>query len=310
MQNKIMQLESPRGARGSVKVLIDLSHMAHSCWYPAISAQQNSEKILEEHVAVCDKCQLMLAQYGADHLCDEALKIPKYDAENVFGTYLELKINTIKKGINADFNNWVFCRDSHPKSKYEIYPEYKGTRDKNKFNPIPLAIQFLQELAPAAKWAQADGYEADDVIATLAVKYSKTQRAIVVSGDKDLWQLLRYENIRIFSPLLNEFIGVNHIEKAFSIRDPKLIGLYKALWGDTSDNIKNLVPRMQKNLIPILEKTDGSLESFWEHAKISAMSNRCKELLFPRVQEIEVNWKLVNLSLDAPVVCCSHSEMS
>jgi hypothetical protein len=32
--------------------------------------------------------------------------------------------------------------------------------------------------------------------------------------------------------------------------------------------------------------------------------------LFPRVQEIEVNWKLVNLSLDAPVVCCSHSEMS
>lgn len=149
----------------------------------------------------------------------------------------------------------IVCWDSNdPTFRHQLYPDYKATR---KPTPPELAIQIprakkaLENLSVAQ--IEVSGYEADDIIGTLAAKSNDYVR--IVSGDRDLFQLINrnvmvdYLRARRSSLPLTLF---NH-EEAYGI-DPGQWVDYKALVGDPSDNIPGVPGIGEKTVWPLLKQ--------------------------------------------------------
>jgi 5'-3' exonuclease len=285
-------------------VLVDFSHLANACWYPALAAEDAGKAAMVEHLKTCQTCVPPGPPVERPAKCPEAPK--QYDAKLVLHTNLDLKLETLKEAIGVLPNYFVFVRDSHAEAKYQMFPGYKGNRDRDRFDPRPLAEGYVRNsLASSARWVVSPKYEADDTVATLAIAESSAgdKDVVVVSGDKDLWQLLQYPRIRIFNPSQKVFVERQHIAKAFNgLNDPRFIALHKALWGDAGDNVPNAVPRMQKPLQPVIEASDGTLMDFLEKTDQFPLSPRCVQLLQENLRQVVINDKLVRLATGVPLV--------
>lgn len=132
--------------------------------------------------------------------------------------------------------------DSKTKTfRHEMYPEYKATRNKTPDDlhaQIPWICDVLQALGVPV--LQCDGYEADDVIATVARKCQESGRTCrILSGDKDLMQLVT-ETTQILKPETGastwKVTGPEGVEAEWGVRPEKLLDLL-SLYGDTADNV-------------------------------------------------------------------------
>ena len=131
--------------------------------------------------------------------------------------------------------------DSKTKTfRHEFYPEYKATRNKapeDLHAQIPWICEILETLGIPT--LQCDGYEADDIIATVAKKCVETGRTCrILSGDKDLMQLV-CENIQILKPDAGAMWKVTDsaaVEAEWGVKPEQLLDLL-SLYGDTADNV-------------------------------------------------------------------------
>jgi len=150
----------------------------------------------------------------------------------------------------------ILVKDGHPKFRYDLFPEYKGTR-----TPLSPAVykQFdevtdiLSRYFPVSVVGHPD-YEADDVIYTLIKHAAKCVEHVVVSSDTDFIQLLdEFTNVRIYNPIKKEFIEKFDCDYV----------TWKSLKGDTSDNISGLAGVGEATAMS-LTKDAGSLQLFLE----------------------------------------------
>lgn len=254
-------------------LLIDWSNFAHTAYWPAVSAKE------------------------AD---------AKYDLETVFKTNLEQKLDTIHRvlaenGITS-FRTF-FVEDRMAKAKLELFPLYKANREKVEWeiNPKEVGKAYLIKRYPNAIWAHSPDNEADDAIASI-IQACPGYKFVIASSDKDLWQLAS-ANTKVFRLTSNRFMTLEDVEKEFRTTRTDLIPLYKALWGDSGDGVPNVVPRMQKQLMPVLEASTGTLESFlavYQSAKLN-LTQRCQALVDENLNGISTNWALVKLNGSLPV---------
>jgi 5'-3' exonuclease len=95
----------------------------------------------------------------------------------------------------------VFDADWRPAWRVELYPGYKSTR-RDDPPELPGQVPLIRELLEAAGLpvAEAAGYEADDVIGTLAARAGPDERLAVVTGDRDLFQLVRDPVVWVLFP--------------------------------------------------------------------------------------------------------------
>ena len=91
---------------------------------------------------------------------------------------------------------------------------------------------------------RAEKSEFDDLIAAMVRAYPKKQFTII-STDKDLWQLLTFNNVNIVGSF-GKAVGVEQLDKAFGLTEFNQVYLYKVLFGDPSDNICSMLPRVIK----------------------------------------------------------------
>lgn len=197
----------------------------------------------------------------------------------------------------------VFALDSFPQAKKDIYPEYKEGRKRFDFDPKKGLLAALSNTLEF-KIAKVKGYEADDVIGTLVAK-NPDKNCVVISSDKDLWTLMRYNNCNVYSIHKNEYITHEMFVEEFSIVDYEQLPLVKALWGDASDNVKNKLPRAQKHMIPLIGQTNGSM------TQLIAKVEDNKATLPPKVvatweanlDEIIDNYSVVDLSCSLEFEC-------
>ncbi len=128
--------------------------------------------------------------------------------------------------------------DSGPKSfRNEIFPDYKANRDET---PADLLPQFAQCEALAAALGlpvyKLDNHEADDILATLALRCSGEGRNVkIISGDKDLAQLVN-EQVSVHDPSRNRRFTTRTVPRHFGVRPEQMVD-YLALAGDPSDNV-------------------------------------------------------------------------
>jgi len=146
-------------------------------------------------------------------------------------------IDGLKRDHNTDYI--VFALDSKGKTfRNDLYPEYKANRDAPPLDltkQLPIAIDWIQEMgfANLAK----DGFEADDIIATLA-KYGKEQglNVRIVSHDKDLYQMIEDGKVVMYDSIKKKEITSQECFDKFGVYPKDFIN-FQAIIGDTSDNI-------------------------------------------------------------------------
>lgn len=184
-----------------------------------------------------------------------------------------------------------------------IYPEYKAGRTKppeDFFAQIPL----LKELIFALGWEflEADEYEADDIIGTLARQADEKgdYMTYIVSSDLDMLQIVdentrMYRLIKGFSNI--EEIDVSAIEKKYGILKNQFLDL-KALKGDNSDNIPGVPGIGEKTAVKLLNEY-GSLRGIYEH--IDEISGAVKKKLEGGKDSAEMSYELAKILTDAPV---------
>jgi DNA polymerase-1 len=253
-------------------VLVDFSNFVYACWFPALAAQK------------------------AD---------PIYNPHTVLKTNIKGKLGTLLRTLNDTLafpdHDMLFVEDRTSERKYALYSAYKAKRVAQDFDPRPEAKQFLQSEG-YRDFCHSPGNEADDAIATLVHRHKPNRVVVVCSSDKDLWQLYG-ANALIWQLTKDRFVNPDIIFEEFGVHDPRQIVMVKTLWGDSGDNVPNAVPRMQKHLMPTIEDTDGTLESFYRNmGNFFIKSERCKELLELGKNQIAINYQLVKLDTNCPIV--------
>lgn len=166
-------------------------------------------------------------------------------------------MRSIYKFIRSDkYDEIVFVWDTGEESfRHKLYPLYKKNRKKREgfnYNSFGMQREHLIKLLSFIGFKQYKGfgYEADDVIAALAVKASKEieflglssgpYNVIICSGDHDFFQLLD-TNIKMLKHTKEGYVlyGENNLKKDIGVT-PAMCVLYYSLVGDTSDNIKGI----------------------------------------------------------------------
>lgn len=166
-----------------------------------------------------------------------------------------------------------------PVFRHDLYKEYKANRP-----PMPedLAIQipYIKELVQAMSIPsfETQGIEADDIIASAArILGSQGYRVIVVSGDKDLLQLVN-EQVVMWDPMKDKIMDIAAIEKKYQVTPEQLLDCY-SLMGDSSDNVPGVPgvgPKTAEKLINQFQTLEGIYEGL-EGMKKSKLKDRLGE---------------------------------
>ena len=150
----------------------------------------------------------------------------------------------------------------------DIYPEYKGTREKMP-SELSSQIERIRQLVDAFNIPrlEIEGYEADDVLGSVARKVSQQGLGVkIITGDRDLLQLVD-DRVIVNLPGKSLSEAKDYLPedvKAYIGVPPEKIVDYKALVGDKSDNIPGVAGIGDKTAIALLEKY-GDLEGIYSH---------------------------------------------
>jgi DNA polymerase-1 len=184
----------------------------------------------------------------------------------------------------------------------DIYPEYKATREKT---PEDLAPQFdrIRQIVRAfgIPILEADGFEADDVLGTVAARVAKEGvRVTIITGDRDLLQLAdKSVTIRLAGQRLSEAVdyGPDEVEKKYGIKVDQFVD-YKALVGDTSDNIPGVRGIGEKSAVALLNEF-GTLDQIFKH--IDSIPTRYRNKLETAQDVAYLSRDLSRIVRDVPV---------
>ncbi|GFY65210.1 DNA polymerase I [Trichonephila inaurata madagascariensis] len=178
--------------------------------------------------------------------------------------------------------------------RHNLYLEYKANRVTPPDDLIP-QFTILREAVEAfnLSYEEIEGYEADDIIATLAAKYANHQdlKVVVVSSDKDLFQLLNY-NILIFDPMKNIYIDEKQVIEKFGVNSHKLLDLF-SLTGDASDNIPGVPGIGPKTAAKLLDEFD-SLNNIIENID-NIEQTRIRNILTEHKEKALISRELLSL---------------
>lgn len=200
-----------------------------------------------------------------------------------------------------DYLAVIFDRPRVETFRRQLYPEYKAQRDAmppELQQQIP-SIRLLLE-ALNIPVLDAPGFEADDVIATLARRYAAQGVAVtVVTGDKDLMQVVA-DNISLLDTMKNRRSGLQEVLERFGVppdKVPDVLGLA----GDTSDNIPG-VPGIGEKTASELVRRFGSLEAVLEWKGLVNGRKR-RENLSQHAEQARLSKRLATVrdDLDLPV---------
>ena len=188
-------------------------------------------------------------------------------------------------------------------SRNELYTDYKANRDQTP-EAIKIAVPYIQKILKAMHIPVIEkiGFEADDIIGTLAKQAEKEDfKVFMVTPDKDFAQLVS-ENIFMYRPARMgngiEIWGIPEVQAKFEIERPEQVIDYLGMMGDAVDNIPGLPGVGDKTAKKFL-KEYGSIESLLENTH--EIKGKLKEKIEANKELGLLSKKLATILLDVPV---------
>jgi DNA polymerase-1 len=187
--------------------------------------------------------------------------------------------------------------------RYEMYQEYKANRDETP-EAIKIAVPYIQELLKAMHIPiiEVAGFEADDLIGTLAKQAEKEDfKVFMVTPDKDFAQLVS-ENIFMYKPARMgndiEIWGIPEVLEKFEVERPEQVIDFLGMMGDAADNIPGLPGVGEKTAKKFL-KEYGSMENLL--ANTHQLKGAIKDKIEANAELGILSKKLAAILLDCPV---------
>lgn len=187
-------------------------------------------------------------------------------------------------------------------ARNEMFPDYKANRDETP-DAIRFAIPYIYNILEAMNIPimVKEGFEADDVIGTLAKKAEKEgYTTFMVTPDKDFAQLVS-ENIFMYRPVFGggyETWGIPEVQKKFEVNDPLQVIDLLGMMGDSSDNIPGLPGVGEKTAKKFIAEF-GSMEGLL--ANTAQLKGKMKEKVSEHAELGLLSKKLATIMLDVPV---------
>lgn len=185
----------------------------------------------------------------------------------------------------------------------ELFEDYKANRDETP-DAIKIAVPYIQNILKAMKIPVVElaGYEADDIIGTLAKQAEKEDyKVFMVTPDKDFGQLVS-ENIFMYRPARMgngiEIWGIPEIQKRFGVERPEQVIDYLGMMGDASDNIPGLPGVGDKTAKKFIEQF-GDMEGLL--ANTDQLKGKMKEKVKANAELGRLSRKLAEIKLDCEV---------
>ncbi|MBI4039171.1 hypothetical protein HY384_04420 [Candidatus Daviesbacteria bacterium] len=203
--------------------------------------------------------------------------------------------------LKPDF--WAIAWDEKgPTFRHQAYTQYKATRGPQD-DGLSSQYNRVYQIAKAFNIPEFSlaGYEADDLIGTLAVQAQKLE-IIIVTGDRDIMQLIG-EKVKVLMPrkTLQDvgLYGVEEFVAKYGFGPIQLID-YKALAGDASDNIPG-VPGIGDVTATKLIHQFGSIEEIFKAENVKTLPQRLQTLLSEGAESAVMSKKLATLDTNAPI---------
>jgi DNA polymerase-1 len=185
-----------------------------------------------------------------------------------------------------------------PTFRSEVYKEYKANRPATPEGLTP-QIPYIKKIMEAYRIAtlEVDGYEADDIIGTLAKGMKREIDVVVITGDKDMLQLVD-DRIEVYDSMKEKRFGVEEVIQRFGVRPDQVIEVM-GLAGDAIDNIPGVPGIGEKTAIELI-KTFGSIENLLAHLD-RVPKKKLRENLETYGEQARLSRQLATIHTNVPI---------
>ncbi len=227
------------------------------------------------------------------------LTSPKGEPTGAIYGFIRMLSSLIKE-VNPDYIAVVF--DLSKKTfRHKKVKSYKATRRETP-DLLKEQIPKIKEILKlwGIKVLELEGYEADDIIATLTKKFKNSYEVLIVSPDKDMIQLVD-RNVKLLNPIQNIIYDVEKVKEKYGIFPNQFVA-YQAIVGDSVDNIKGVKGVGKKTAISLLNQY-GSLDGIIRN--LDSLKPKVKEAFEKSIDALKDAEFLVKLKddidLDIPI---------
>ncbi len=232
------------------------------------------------------------------------IKNPRINSKGLNTSAIMGFLNTLNEVLTKEKPTHIgVAFDPHgPTFRNEAFPEYKAQREETP-EDIRKAVPIIKDLLRAYRIPilQADGYEADDVIGTLAEKAGSIGvQTYMLTPDKDYGQLVR-DNIFIYRPRHGggyEVMGPKEVCEKYGIPSTDSVIDLLALMGDSADNFPGCPGVGEKTAVKLINEF-GSVKALIERS--AEIKGKLREKVEQHVEDIKMSYFLATIKTDVPI---------
>ena len=232
------------------------------------------------------------------------IKNPRINSKGLNTSAIMGFLNTLNEVLTKEQPTHIgVAFDPHgPTFRSEAFPDYKAQREETP-EDIRKAVPIIKELLHAYRIPvlQVDGFEADDVIGTLATKAGSIGvETYMLTPDKDYGQLVR-ENVFIYRPRHGggyETMGPKEVCEKYGIPSTESVIDLLALMGDSADNFPGCPGVGEKTAVKLINEF-GSIEGLLTHS--SDIKGKLREKVEEHIEDIKMSYFLATIKTDVPI---------
>lgn len=211
--------------------------------------------------------------------------------------------NTLNEVLNKEKPTHIGVAFDHGKTfRHDAFPEYKAQREETP-EDIKLSVPIIKDVLAAMNIPilQVDGFEADDVIGTLATKAgAEGVETYMLTPDKDYGQLVR-SNVFMYKPRHGggyDIIGESEIEEKYGIPTPAQVIDLLALMGDSADNFPGCPGVGEKTAVKLINQF-GNIDNMLSHT--DELKGKMREKVENAIDDIKMSKFLATIRTDVPI---------
>lgn len=211
-------------------------------------------------------------------------------------------VNTLNEIITKENPTYLGVAFDHGKTfRHEAFPQYKAQREETP-EDITRSVPIIKDILKAFNIPilQVDGYEADDVIGTLALKAGEAGvETYMLTPDKDYGQLIR-SNVFMYRPRHGggyDIIGEKEVQEKYGIPTPHQVIDLLALMGDSADNFPGCPGVGEKTAAKLINEF-GSTEELVAHT--DRLKGKMREKVESAIEDIKMSKFLATIKIDVP----------
>ena len=231
------------------------------------------------------------------------LRNPRINSKGLNTSAIMGFCNTLNEVLTKESPTHIGVAFDHGKTfRHDAFPEYKAQREETP-EDIKLSVPLIKQILEAMHIPilQVDGYEADDIIGTVATRFgSDGIETFMLTPDKDYGQLIG-PNVFMYRPRHGggyEIIGEKEVGDKYGIPTPAQVIDLLALMGDTADNFPGCPGVGEKTAAKLINQF-GSIDNMLQHT--NEIKGKLREKVENAVEDIKMSKFLATIRTDVPM---------